>query len=103
MSTAASILAAFDGAGIAVLKGAAAAAGGGSAKFVGRKLLKGKTRAAGDVMAMAIVRAIEESTPGCDDHDVGWWTRAGQELLRPLVNEEVADVVLKSIVAFPER
>jgi hypothetical protein len=84
-----SILAAFEAAGIAVLKGGATAAGSGSAKILGRKLFKGKTRAADDVMAMAIVRAIEASNPGNDDRDVEWWTQAGQKLLKPLVNKDV--------------
>lgn len=98
-----SILAAFEAAGIAVLKGGATAAGSGAAKVVGRKLFKGKTRAADDVMAMAIVRAIEASDTGNDDRGVAWWTRAGRTLLKPLVNRDVADGVLRSVVAYPGK
>lgn len=102
MSIAASIVAAFEVAGIAVFKGAASAAGSGSAKIVGRRLFGGKTRAADDVMAMAIVRAIEEARPESDNRDVEWWTRAGQALIKPLVKKDVADGVLRTVVAYPE-
>jgi TPR repeat protein len=103
MSLSALITVALEAAGIAVVKGGATAAGSGAAKIVGRRVFKGKTRAAEDVMAMAIVRAIEESTLGYDDRSAEWWTRAGQRLIKPFVNKDVAGEVLRTVVAYPER
>jgi len=90
MSVTALVLAALEGAGIAMGKGGASAAGGGASKFAWNKVFGGEAKAAEHVMAMALVRAIEESTSGSDLREEAWWTRAGQRLIKPFANKNVA-------------
>ncbi|MEE6140575.1 tetratricopeptide repeat protein [Mycobacterium sp. 050128] len=54
-------------------------------------------------MAMAFVRAIEESMPGSDARDIDWWTRTGRRLIRPFVDKDVATNVLRAVVSYPGR
>lgn len=78
MAITAFVLAALKGAGIAAGKAGAGAAGSSTAKFVWSRVFSGQAKAAEAVVAMAIIRAIEESTPECVERGEEWWTRAGQ-------------------------
>lgn len=84
-------------------KGGASAAGSGAAKFAWTKIFGSEARAAEEVMAMAIIRVIEESTPGSDQRGEAWWSRAGQRLIKPFVNYDVAGSVLNTVIADPEN
>lgn len=58
----ASVLAALKAAGLAAGKGGATAVGSEVVKGAWRRFFNGRTKAAADVMVMAVIRTIEEST-----------------------------------------
>jgi hypothetical protein len=101
MAITAFVLAALKGAGVAAGKAGASAAGGSTAKFVWSKVFGSEAKAAEAVVAMAIIRAIEESAPDCGERGKEWWTRAGQRLIKPFVEKDVSAFVLNTVVADP--
>ena len=103
MSVTASVIAALEAAGIAAAKGGASASGGGLIKFLWRKASCGEAKAAKNVVAMAIIRTIEETTPDSDQRGVAWWTRAGQQLIKPFIDKQVANAVLNAVIANPRN
>ncbi|WP_161807987.1 tetratricopeptide repeat protein [Mycobacterium intracellulare] len=97
----ASVLAALKAAGLAAGKGGATAVGSEVVKGAWRRFFNGRTKAAADVMVMAVIRTIEESTSESRAADVDWWTRAGQQLIKPFTQTGVADNVLRNVVSYP--
>ncbi|OBH30531.1 MULTISPECIES: tetratricopeptide repeat protein [unclassified Mycobacterium] len=95
------VLTALEAAGIAAGKGGARAAGSEAVKGAWRRIFKGHMKAAEDVMAIAFVRGIEESTPESGAHSVDWWSRSGRRLIEPFVNKVVADSVMRAVVSYP--
>jgi TPR repeat protein len=51
---------------------------------------------------MSVVRAIDESTPGADQRPEAWWSRAGQRLIKPFLDKQVAGSVVAAVIASPE-
>lgn len=86
---------------LAALKGAASAAGSSGVKFLWEKAFKREARAADAVIAMAIIRAIEESRSQGVGADEAWWSRAGQRLIAPFVHKDVARYVLEAAISEP--
>ena len=86
---------------LAALKGAASAAGSSGVKFLWEKAFKREARAADAVIAMAIIRAIEESRSQGVGADEAWWSRAGQQLIAPFVHKDVARYVLEAAISEP--
>jgi hypothetical protein len=102
MSVTAFVVAALEGDGIRVAKGVVTAIGSGAGKFVWGKFFGGKAKAAEGVVAMAVIHAIEESTPGANRRDMAWWTRAGQRLIKPFIDKHVAGFVVNTMITQPE-
>jgi len=86
---------------LAALKGAASAAGSSGVKFLWEKAFKREARAADAVIAMAIIRAIEESRSQGVGADEAWCSRAGQRLIAPFVHKDVARYVLEAAISEP--
>jgi hypothetical protein len=86
----------------AALKGAASAAASAGTKFAAEKAFNRETRAVEEVIAMAIVRAIEQSRPAGAQGDEAWWSRAGQRVIAPFLHRDVSGPVLQAAAADPD-
>jgi TPR repeat protein len=94
------VSAALEGAGISAAKGLASSIAGGAGKSLWARFIG--NRAAEGVVAMSVVRAIDESTPGADQRPEAWWSRAGQRLIKPFLDKQVAGSVVAAVIASPE-
>ena len=106
MNAATSMLASHEAATVA-LAGAKAAASAvcsaGAKSALKRVFGHSEARAAEDAIAMAFIRAIEESRFQAPDNEVSWWSRVGQQILRPFVDDAVASYVVTTAISDPQN
>lgn len=105
MLTIATVLAAVKGAGIPVSKGVAGAAASTATKSIAAHVFGTQARredeAVARVVAMAVIRSIEDARDAHTPADEAWWSRAGRRLIKPFVGKSVAPYVVNQLITEP--